>query len=327
MLNAYPKYLTNYLLSVGNPVRNIYNLFNQYYKSKLVGVMINFTSFSELTDIQKQLLRTAMQGDSKKFFNLVYDDRADFNFSFLGFTPLMIAVHFRQNDYQDIIETLLFNRVDIHYCSPSGLNALDIARINQDEWAIHKLEQEIDRLCQLDSRLLKAAKTGNLEDVNRLLFDLYINVNCTNAYGQTPLMVAAHFQNKDYLKVMESLIERRADVYAKTSKGKNAFDIVRQNNDTDALKILNSALNSQDDLDSYAGTTISSALEIASHSPQDLPDLSVSPNEIPQSEGTVSVITFSFPPIQSETRKHERKVSQEIMPQQKDKSNAFKPRL
>jgi hypothetical protein len=89
-----------------------------------------------------------------------------------------------------------------------------------------------------ESKILKAAKEGNIAAIDIFLSRNPELVDCTNFFGHTPLMLAAFFQKNNYLDVMQYLLGKNAKLTPTTRLGKTVFDIARLNEDNAALAIL-----------------------------------------------------------------------------------------
>lgn len=162
-----------------------------------------------------------------------------------GFTPLMVAMQFKKDNYLAVINYLIGLGADPHCRSASGLSALDIAKINQDNQAIELLEKWIKHREKQINELLKAAKEGDYEHAFQLTEHEKVDLNCTNVFGQTPLMLAAYFQKHRYLEIMQLLITKGASLDARTRLGKSVLDIAKARKDKEAIQLLESAMGIQ----------------------------------------------------------------------------------
>jgi len=123
-----------------------------------------------------------------------------------GNTALHIAV---LSDAVESLEFLLGAGLDITARNNQGKTVLDEAKTNRH--ALKILEQECIR------RMMMAAKTGDMAAAQRLL--AVTSVNCRDAEGNTPLIVASRNSQKD---MADFLISRGAETYHKNRSGESA---------------------------------------------------------------------------------------------------------
>ena len=86
--------------------------------------------------------------------------------------------------------------------------------------------------------LMVAAREGKADVVRALLSGNDVNVNITDAQGNTPLIEAARFGHDDVTRV---LIERGADLKAKNKEGQTALMLAVKNGHDDVVRILKEA--------------------------------------------------------------------------------------
>jgi ankyrin repeat protein len=86
--------------------------------------------------------------------------------------------------------------------------------------------------------LMVAAREGKADVVRALLSGNDVNVNITEAQGNTPLIEAARFGHDDVVRV---LIERGADLKVKNKDGQTALMLAAKNGHDDVVKILKEA--------------------------------------------------------------------------------------
>ena len=100
----------------------------------------------------------------------------------------------------------------VELCSPPcplGLPAADMADDGRSD------SESSDSESSDEQRLFRAAKTGDLEEVRRLL-RAGVDVNARNEYGYTALIVAASYGHP---AVVEVLLEKGANGHAKDESG------------------------------------------------------------------------------------------------------------
>ena len=75
----------------------------------------------------------------------------------------------------------------------------------------------------MNDELLTAARDGDLPAVKRLVQSGLVNLDATDAHGNTAVMLAAEFGNHDMLRW---LVERGADIGHLNADGKNTWDVL-----------------------------------------------------------------------------------------------------
>jgi ankyrin repeat protein len=88
------------------------------------------------------------------------------------------------------------------------------------------------------SPLMIAAREGKADVVRALLSGNDVNVNITDAQGDTPLIEASRFGHND---VARALIEHGADLKAKNKEGQTALMLAVKNGHDDVVRILKEA--------------------------------------------------------------------------------------
>uniref|UniRef100_T1I1W7 Poly [ADP-ribose] polymerase n=1 Tax=Rhodnius prolixus TaxID=13249 RepID=T1I1W7_RHOPR len=108
---------------------------------------------------------------------------------------------------------LLSYSVDTTVVSLQGYTALQVAGEN-----VHKILQEPPAILDLENKLLEASKSGDLDQVQRLLTSYPHIVNCRDLDGRhsTPLHFAAGYNR---IAVVEYLLSHGADVHSKDKGG------------------------------------------------------------------------------------------------------------
>lgn len=86
--------------------------------------------------------------------------------------------------------------------------------------------------------LMVAAREGKADVVRALLSGNAVNVNMTDAQGNTPLIEAARFGHDD---VVRALIERGADSKAKNKEGQTALMLASKNGHDGVVRRLKEA--------------------------------------------------------------------------------------
>ncbi|XP_024083143.1 tankyrase isoform X2 [Cimex lectularius] len=128
----------------------------------------------------------------------------------LGQTALHRAA--RENNVQSC-RILLSYSVDTTIVSLQGYTALQVAGEN-----VQKILQEPPAILDLENKLLEASKSGDLDQVQRLLTSYPQIVNCRDLDGRhsTPLHFAAGYNR---VAVVEYLLSHGADVHSKDKGG------------------------------------------------------------------------------------------------------------
>ncbi|BET01497.1 unnamed protein product [Nesidiocoris tenuis] len=108
---------------------------------------------------------------------------------------------------------LLSYSIDTTIVSLQGYTALQVAGEN-----VHKILQEPPAILDLENKLLDASKSGDLDQVQRLLTSYPHIVNCRDLDGRhsTPLHFAAGYNR---VAVVEYLLSHGADVHSKDKGG------------------------------------------------------------------------------------------------------------
>lgn len=88
------------------------------------------------------------------------------------------------------------------------------------------------------SPLMVAAREGKADVVRALLSGNDVNVNITDAQGDTPLIEASRFGHDDVVRV---LVGRGADLSAKNKDGQTALMLAVRNGHDDVVRILKEA--------------------------------------------------------------------------------------
>jgi ankyrin repeat protein len=86
--------------------------------------------------------------------------------------------------------------------------------------------------------LMVAAREGKADVVRALLSGNDVNVNVTDAQGDTPLIGASRFGHDDVVRV---LVERGADLKVKNKEGQTALMLAARNGHDDVVRILKEA--------------------------------------------------------------------------------------
>ncbi|KAF6199146.1 hypothetical protein GE061_007171 [Apolygus lucorum] len=128
----------------------------------------------------------------------------------LGQTALHRAA---REDNVQACRILLSYSVDTTIVSLQGYTALQVAGEN-----VHKILQEPPAILDLENKLLEASKSGDLDQVQRLLTSYPHIVNCRDLDGRhsTPLHFAAGYNR---VAVVEYLLSHGADVHSKDKGG------------------------------------------------------------------------------------------------------------
>jgi len=87
-------------------------------------------------------------------------------------------------------------------------------------------EQEFRKLCS----------DGNIGEVQKLLQNPQLNINCQDNDGETPFYVTCGNGHIEIVKLL--LNDKRTSIRKKTNKGKTAFDIAKTNNHSEIMKLV-----------------------------------------------------------------------------------------
>jgi len=145
----------------------------------------------------------------------IIDNKADINaINSVGSTPLMtVAANGDYKDCVEILKCLIENGADIEV---------------KGVYTHRDIKYE-------NNALMYAAESGNLQCVN-ILIKAGANVNSNNFTGLTPLMVALRRRNN--YAVAKKLIEKGADVNAKTIHSETVLMFAASSDNTKTIKML-----------------------------------------------------------------------------------------
>jgi len=118
-----------------------------------------------------------------------------------------------------VVQLLLDKGADPHYKNTYGKTALDIARSNEKADACVVLEE---------------AMKEDYEEAVRLINQLQ-NIDNKDAHGITPLMMAV---DRGHYKTCQYLLDKGADVNAKTYAGNTALHLAVLNNNVEMVRLL-----------------------------------------------------------------------------------------
>jgi ankyrin repeat protein len=174
----------------------------------------------------------------------IIDLKSDTN----GDTALIIAA---RNGHNRVVEILLQFGADCSYQNDFGETALMIASKSVKEQLIAFLNKSGVLHQTGIQALLYSAWLGDAEAVRRTLIGKnYIDVNCKNGEGLTPLLLVTrdvgtfekvqHAMQTEYnpLEVMDELLKHKADVSATDSKGHSALHLLSTTKNIQAKKMV-----------------------------------------------------------------------------------------
>jgi quinoprotein dehydrogenase-associated probable ABC transporter substrate-binding protein len=202
-------------------------------------------------------IHTAARQKHDELIKLLIANKADVNkVDNNGMTPLLLAV---MRDHVPSIKVLLENGADIEAKGPEGSRPLALAIAeNRYEAAKALLDAGADVKSpvgpnELTPLLIVAGQTSPAEgamflpgsarpiDIAQELIEKGADVNAKSKEGVTPLMVAAANNNPPMIGL---LIEAGADINAKNNQGKTAKDVAEMNDNAEAaqaIKVLGTA--------------------------------------------------------------------------------------
>jgi len=145
---------------------------------------------------------------------LLIDHKASVNTTMKGteWTPLMFAAH---NGYLSVVQVLLTNGSDSNAVNALGMMALDIAvsagHTSVDDYLSKHSDTSLSTARRLIERMdiFEATKSGDYDQVQKLVIIDKINVNQKDEDGATPLMFAAM---RGQLAIAELLVDNKAQV-------------------------------------------------------------------------------------------------------------------
>lgn len=153
-----------------------------------------------------------------------------------GSTLLMAAASAGQDD---IVQLLLDQKADPNITDTDGSTALLIAIYNEQTPSATKLIAAGTRLDVFnnlgESALIAATSTNNIEVIKALLAKDKSQINKTNKDHENALMKAAAVGS---LQTVQLLVNAGADLKAKDHLGRTAYDIAKESQNTDSLKLL-----------------------------------------------------------------------------------------
>mmetsp|Transcript_79759 Transcript_79759/g.222005 ORF Transcript_79759/g.222005 Transcript_79759/m.222005 type:complete len:117 (+) Transcript_79759:32-382(+) len=79
----------------------------------------------------------------------------------------------------------------------------------------------------IDRELINASRDGDIELLEKLLTVPYVNVNCSDIDGWTPLLLAIKY---GHAKIVTLLIQAGADVNKLTKTGKSSIALAKDQN-------------------------------------------------------------------------------------------------
>ncbi len=157
-------------------------------------------------------------------------------------TALLTAAEEAQKKANDIHSHL----ISINELCSTRLNQKDNAEKQKLTTLIRKHENKIAEILKSDENiinqrspkgykeplLVRAAALGNRNTIN-ILLERNANVNATDIYGYTALMMAAKFLRFD---IVELLLGSEANALITNTKGETALDLVNEDNDDEELE-------------------------------------------------------------------------------------------
>jgi ankyrin repeat protein len=190
---------------------------------------------SALSEVNKQLIAAARQGNAKAVKALLERD-ADVNAQNVkGSTALMIAAN---HGHVAAVKALLERGADVNVQNAQDITALIFAAQNGHVEVVKALLAggvDVNEKTKNDvTALILAAQNGHAEVVKALL-DGGADVNLQNANDRTALMVAAQ---DGHTEAVKALLERGADVNVQLADDWTALMIAAQNGHVEAVKAL-----------------------------------------------------------------------------------------
>ncbi|MGE0634721.1 MAG: ankyrin repeat domain-containing protein [Pseudobdellovibrionaceae bacterium] len=154
-----------------------------------------------------------------------------------GNTLLMDAA---SNGRMNVIKFLIGKNIDLNAKNENDETAIWMAMDNNQLPAFDALmaagaKIDIPTKAEKDTLVIRAAAQNNFRVINRLMRKDKALANAQNAKGETALIAAAQFGNKDAIK---SLLKFKADPTLKDNEGLTAYDRAKANNLTETMKLL-----------------------------------------------------------------------------------------
>ena len=160
-----------------------------------------------------------------------------------GESPLIVLA---AKGYTTGVETLLAAKAHIHAQDHRGMTALQHALYRGDRAAAQLLANTYDKYGGKhgETALRTAAATADIDMLNRLL-DIGMSLDTRDALNRTPLMLAAHWDQFDCVKM---LTEARADVGLVDGHGNTALSYAATSRGPDRAKIVRHLINAKADV-------------------------------------------------------------------------------
>ena len=167
----------------------------------------------------------------------------------LGLKTLASILSIYINYYYKVVERRKFMKkmlvVVVAFFAVCGFNYADLdnsigKEIKENLKA--QLEASVKDNWELNTKLFKAAKEGNINAIKQLVKD-GANINARDEHKQTPLMYASFFGKPEACK---TLITLGADVNAKDIQGETALFLAKNSKVVEVLMKNNADINAQD---------------------------------------------------------------------------------
>lgn len=151
--------------------------------------------------------------------------------------PLLIAAGYNN---KEIVEDLLKYKANINVKNIHGTTPL--FRASTLHFQIEQAQKQAEEYGK-DPELLPQDTAEKHAEIAKLLIQRGANVNETNNDSETPLLWAVRLSG--HAPIVKVLLDAGADIHHKNNKGRDAFDIAKDVNDPEVLRLLQEKLHQE----------------------------------------------------------------------------------